>query len=134
MATQEFFLECKLAPGLAPASYASAQTGAAVDSTGWEATTYILDVGAWTSGAMTGVKLQECATLGGTYTDVAASDMVTDFPGAGIVGATTNNTQYKVAYTGSRPFTKLVTIGTQTVIFGAFALLTSPRDLGGALL
>jgi len=44
-------------------------TSTAIDTQGWESTTFIWNVGVWTAGTFT-PSLKECATSGGTYTAV----------------------------------------------------------------
>lgn len=68
--------------------------------------------GALTDGTHT-PKIQESDTSGGTYTDVAAADLV------GSLSAATANTTQKVSYIGSKAFIRVVNTVTGSPSTGA---------------
>lgn len=76
-------------------------TGAAVDLANVQENLFVFLPGAITDGTHT-PKLTECDTSGGTYTDVAAADMV------GTLSALAANTVQKVSYIGSKRYVKMV--------------------------
>jgi hypothetical protein len=86
---------------LAPAAVTATATGSAVDTAGYESATVVLDVGTITDGTHT-PKLTECATTGGSYTDVAAADLLGSF------AALATGVTQKVGYIGSKQFLKVV--------------------------
>lgn len=49
--------------------------GSAIDTANYDGVQFVVQLGAIVSGAVTSLKLQECATSGGTYTDVASTSI-----------------------------------------------------------
>ena len=82
-----------------------------------EANIFMIHHGAITDGTHT-PKLQECATSGGTYTDVAAADQVGTF--AAITSSTTAGTFQKVSYIGNLRYIKLVVTVSGTTTGGFY--------------
>jgi hypothetical protein len=80
---------------------ASALTSSACDGQGYDAVTFNLHIGAVMAAGLT-YKITECDTVGGSYTDAPATAVVDDALPAAI------NTTLRVAYVGSKQFTKLV--------------------------
>ena len=76
-------------------------TSAACDGQGYDAVTLNLHIGAVLEAGLT-YKVTECDTIGGSYTDAPATAVVDDAPTPAI------NTTLRVAYVGSKQFTKLV--------------------------
>lgn len=50
-------------------------TGATIDTANYEGVAFVVQLGAIVSGAVTALKLTECDTSGGTYTDVASTSI-----------------------------------------------------------
>ncbi len=88
---------------IAPQVQTGTLTSAAVDLTSFDAAMIVVNAGAIvTSGSVT-PSLTECATSGGTYTAVAAGDILGTVPA--VLAA---NTTYKFSYIGTKPFIKVV--------------------------
>jgi hypothetical protein len=87
-----------LVPCINPAVYNTSQTGAGVDISGYDAAMAIVQVGAITDGTHT-PKLQESAD-NVTFTDVAATDIVTGSAGNALAAATASSAQW-VGYVGA---------------------------------
>lgn len=86
------------------ASDATPVASAALDCQDYDSAHFTLAIGATLgtgSGAMT-YKVTECDTVGGTYTDAAAADVVDD----GLALAA--NKAKRIAYVGNKQFTKLL--------------------------
>ncbi len=94
-------------------------TSAAVDTQGFDALTVNLHYGA-TAPAPTSYKLTECDTVGGTYTDVAAGDIIDDG------GTHAVSTTRKIAYIGGKRFVKAVVVQSASTILGISATLGYP--------
>lgn len=88
---------------VAPQVQTATITSAAIDVTAYDAAVLHVNAGAIAGAGNVTAKLQECATSGGTYTDVAAADQLGTFP-----AALAASTAYKVSYIGSKSFLKLV--------------------------
>jgi hypothetical protein len=89
-------------------------TGSAVDLANAQENMILVQCGALTDGTHT-PKITECATSGGTYTDVAAADLV------GSLSALTANTAQLVSYIGSLRYIKVVITTTGSPATGACA-------------
>jgi len=50
-------------------------TGTVIDTAGFEGVAFIAQLGAIVSGAVTSIKVQECATSNGTFTDVTGATL-----------------------------------------------------------
>lgn len=94
------------------------ETGNAIDNQGFVATRHIIMSGAVTTDVI--VKLTECETSGGTYTDVVAADLVGADAGVNTVtfAATGgDNVVRSLGYLGNQRFTKI------EIVSGAGAIL-----------
>jgi hypothetical protein len=99
----------KVVPSILPVASTGDVTGSAVAVTGFESVTAILT--ATTASVAGNVRITECATSGGSYTDVAAADtIVTD--GKTYVDATgiavVEDETVSIGYIGNLGFIKLV--------------------------
>lgn len=103
-------------------------TGPAVDTLGYESVTCILAIGAIASGSVS-FTLTECATVGGTYTAVAADDIIGGTAGASaVLSATTTTAQ--LGYRGKKQFIKMVMAGTYTTTLSAgTVILSNPKRM-----
>jgi hypothetical protein len=148
MTTREIAHIVKATHVLDPASYTATQTSAAIDTQGWESLMALVSFGLWTSGTYQ-VKLTECATSGGTYTDVA--DLQMEFfqadsagkmqrLGLGIANSpiisstATDQTDVEVSLVGGLlRFVKVVVTGASTpsAVFGVVAIQGHPRESVG---
>lgn len=72
--TREIIHELKITHLVDQAALTTTQTLGPIDTAGWESLLVVWDVGLWTAGTFT-PKLTECATSGGSYTDVDASQV-----------------------------------------------------------
>lgn len=91
----------KVVPSILPVAASGNVTGVAVALAGFEAVTATLTA---TTASVAGTfKLTECATVGGTYTDVAAADII----GAQDVAIVEDNT-VSLGYIGVLGFIKAV--------------------------
>jgi hypothetical protein len=79
----------------------TAQTSAALDVQGYDTAHFGIAIGT-TIGSAVAYKITECDTSGGSYTDVAAAQMV----GAGLTAAA--NSTIRVAYVGTKRYIKCV--------------------------
>lgn len=111
----------------APAALTSTYTSSAIDTANASGVVVMIETGAWTDGTHT-PKLTECATSGGTYTDVAATDQQGTF--TAIAGAGQQNAIQAVGYIGSKQFLKVVVTvagATTGVVLGAHTCFDSRR-------
>ena len=88
---------------VAPAVLSATTTSAAIDLLGFESAAVIINTGAIVSAGDFTAKLTECETSGGTYTDVAAADLVGTLP-ATLEAASI----YKQGYIGNMRYLKAV--------------------------
>lgn len=97
-------------------------TGTVIDTAGFEGVAFIVQLGAIVSGAVTSIKVQECATSGGTFTDVT---------GATLTIADTDDEDIKVI-DYRRPTQRYVLLyvdrATQNATLTAIAALYGSRD------
>ena len=109
MASKDLKNNVNVVPSILPVAATGDVTGVAVDLTGYESATAILTA---TTGSVAGtVRITECATSGGTYTDTAAADViVTD--GKTYVDATgiaiVEDESVSIGYIGNLGFIKIV--------------------------
>lgn len=94
-------------PSLAPVANTTSKTGNAIDLANTNGNMIILVPGLWTDGTHT-PKLTYCETSAGTYSDVAAADMVGSFSA---ISSTATAIAQKVSYIGSARFIKPVLTG-----------------------
>ena len=73
MASRDGKNNMKVVKSILPQAVTGNVTGSAVDTLGFEKVTFVFSAAAVTAGT---VKLTECATSGGTYTDVADGDVI----------------------------------------------------------
>ena len=73
MASRDGKNNMKVVISILPQAVSGDVTGSAVDTLGFEKVTFAFTAAAVTAGT---VKLTECATSGGTYTDAAAADVI----------------------------------------------------------
>lgn len=100
-----------------PKAQTTSVTGSGVDLKDYDGAMIDVAVGAYTSYKHV-CALYECDTAAGTYTDVAAADIIGSEPT--ISGA--SNLHYRFGYKGTKRFIKLNTTGTGSgtgVLFGA---------------
>jgi hypothetical protein len=105
----------------------AAVNGAAANLANRDYALVVIHVEAWTDGTHT-PKMQECATSGGTYTDVAAGDQIGSF--TAITDNTGVGTKQKVGYIGKLGFIRavLTTSGATTgMVAGADVITGSAR-------
>lgn len=107
---------------MTPAAHTATTTSAAIDTANVNENEFVYQIGTWTDGTHT-PKLQECATSGGAYTDVAAADLVGAF--TAVTDNTGVGTFQAVSYIGKLQFVKMVVTrsGTTTgLVDGAFMI------------
>ena len=73
MASRDGKNNMKVVVSILPQAVTDDVTGSAVDTLGFEKVTFAFTAAAVTAGT---VKLTECATVGGDYTDVVAADVI----------------------------------------------------------
>lgn len=100
---------------LAPISVTATNTSAAIDLQGYNSSTAYILCGIITGAAVFVPSLTECATTGGTYTAVAAADLVNTADAALTAGAVS-----KLGYRGNKRFIKVV----NTLSSGTSAILS----------
>ena len=108
--------EIGVVSALVPAVRTSTATSAAIDLTGYDSCEIVVHVGAWTDGTHT-FSLTECATSGGSYTAVAAGDIVGTPPAPAASGDANKVTKF--AYVGTKRFIKVVCTVTGSPSTGA---------------
>lgn len=115
----------KTVKALASASVSATQTGTGQDCSGWRFLKAILCVDAIAATATMDVKLQECATVGGTYTDI---------PGAVFTQVATGNTtvdRFLEVFLQQRlQFIRVLATygGSSTAVIGCRFELSGPRQ------
>lgn len=129
MATKDLAANCVFKQSIIPAAArTTTTTGNAVGVAGYESVTICILTGTVTDGTGTW-SLTECDTVGGTYTAVAAADMI----GTPVVTDTTSthdSAGFIFGYRGTKPFIKVVCTmaGTTTgQVYSAGVLLGHPR-------
>ena len=88
---------------VAPAVLSATNTSSAIDLNGFESATVVINTGAIVSSGDFTAKLTECETSGGTYTDVAAADLIGEFP-----ASLEADSVVKVGYIGNMRYLKTV--------------------------
>jgi hypothetical protein len=98
---------------------AGTMTATAVNATGYDRVKYVIQTGAATNTATLDCKLSECATTGGSYSNIAASAL-TQVADTG--GGTMHIIDWPV--NAAKPFQKLVLVtGTAAFVNSAIAIL-----------
>jgi hypothetical protein len=100
---RDFVNNFSVAAAVVPQVLTATNTSAAIDLAGFDGATVVINGGAIVGAGNFTPKLTECATSGGTYTDVAAADLIGTFPAVLLT-----NTVVKVGYKGSKQFLKTV--------------------------
>lgn len=100
---RDFVNNFSVVAAVVPQVLTATNTSAAIDLTGFDGATVVINGGAIVSAGNFTPKLQECATSGGTYTDVAAADLIGAFPAVLLA-----STVAKVGYKGGKQFLKTV--------------------------
>jgi hypothetical protein len=90
---------------LAPAARTATANGSAVDLSGFNSATFVVNAGAWTDGSHT-LKAQE-SDNNSDWTDVAAGDLNGSF--TAITSATQASKLYKIGYNGTKRYVRAVT-------------------------
>ncbi|KQZ50733.1 hypothetical protein ASD54_11030 [Rhizobium sp. Root149] len=113
----------KVTPALASGSKSDVADGIVIDRQGFVSLTFLVNAGAITSAGDFSFKLMECATSGGTFTDVADDDVLGEPP-----ATMAANSAYKLGYIGSKRFVRLnvTKAGGASIQMGALALLGHP--------
>lgn len=108
---------------LSPAVQAAAAQGPAIDVLGFNALAIVVNTGAIVGAGDYGIKLQECDTSGGTYTDVAADQVDSNAPATLVA-----DTAYKLGYRGYKRFVRLALtkVGGTSIAAGAIAVRGDP--------
>jgi len=129
---RDLYNSYKTVPAFGPVAR-PAGAGIAVDLQGFEGALFVFQSGAMGAVAATYTwKLTECDTSGGSYTDVAAEDMLGGLTVVfnQAVGGDASAAK-KLGYIGKKQFIKVFstesTAGTPTSIVGASAVLGRPR-------
>jgi hypothetical protein len=107
-------------------------TGAAVNVHGFERVDIVVCTGTVTDGTYD-ISLTECDTVGGTYTEVVAADIIHHSTGSDVNGAivptTGDDDVYVFGYRGSKQFIKVVATAQGTPSTGAvYAACVLGRD------
>ena len=128
MATRETKNDKKVLPSILPVAATGDVTGSAVALAGYESVTASLT--ATTASVAGTVRITECATSGGTYTDVAATDVVvTD--GKTYVAATgiavVEDEAVTIGYIGNLGFIKLVFDHSADGVISGDVILDNPH-------
>ncbi len=108
-----------------PAVRTADTTGAEIDLQGFNSARAVISTGAIVGAGNFTPKLRECATSGGTYNDVAASDLIGAWP-----TELAANSVYQVGYRGNKRFIRVVVTynsGT-SLIFGANVTKGHPEN------
>jgi len=110
----------KVVPSILPQAATGDVTGSAVDTKGFFSAT--LEFTATTALVGGTVKLTECATSGGTYTDVASDDII----GTNDVAAVEDDT-VTIGYVGSLRYLKAVFTHSANGVISGDVILASPQ-------
>ncbi len=86
-----------------PATLTATNTSAAIDLQGFDSATVIIQTGAIGSSGNFTPSLTECATSGGSYTEVAAADLIGSF-----TDPLAASSLYKIGYRGNKRYIKTV--------------------------
>ena len=108
-----------------PAVLTATTTSAAIDLQGYDSAMVIINTGAIVTAGSFTPKFTECATVGGTYTDVAAIDLNSTF-----IAVLAASTVYRVGYRGNRRFIRVVlTLNSGTsIVAGAVVVKGNPAN------
>lgn len=119
------YSEYGIVQAVVPAAIAATTTSAAIDLQGYQAATAIISTGAVAGSGNITPSFTECATSGGTYTAVAATDLLGSFTSPLVASSV-----YKVGYRGNKRYIKVVlTLNSGTsVVTGVAVILAEPAN------
>ena len=100
---RDFVNNFSVVAAVVPQGLTATNTSAAISVAGFDGITIVGNAGAIVGAGNFTPKIQECETAGGTYTDVAAIDLIGVFPAVILT-----NTTFKVGYKGGKGFLKTV--------------------------
>ncbi len=100
---KDIYSELGIVAAVVPATLTATNTSAAIDLQGFYGAMVIIQTGAIGGSGNFTPKLTECATSGGTYTDVAAADLNGSF-----TDPLAASSVYKVGYRGNKRYIKTV--------------------------
>ena len=100
---KDIYSDLGVEAAVVPATLTATNTSAAIDLQGYNSAMVIINTGAIAGAGNFTPKLTECATSGGTYTDVVAADLNGSF-----IAVLAASTVYKVGYRGNKRFIKTV--------------------------
>lgn len=111
---------------VAPAVLSATNTSAAIDLLGFDSAAVVINTGAIVSAGDFTAKLTECDTSGGTYTDVAAANLVGTFP-----ASLEADSVVKVGYIGNKRYLKTVITknGGTSIAAGAVIVKGHPANV-----
>ena len=121
----------------APVNSTGTVTSSSVDVSGYTGSAFYVHYGdsadTLAAGLYWEAKLKECATSGGTFTDVSSDDISTDTNAFGLVNAPTEDQAvFGVRYLGSQKFVKVEVTATGShssgTPIGLFCALGLPRS------
>lgn len=116
--------DCSVLP--AAARTTGTVTGEAVGVAGYEQVDIVVLTGTVTDGTHT-FSLTECSTVGGSYTAVAAADIIPSAAGSGANGvvldttATHDNAGFIFSYIGNQPFIRVIAVSAGTTTGAVFS-------------
>jgi len=124
-------IDSKVSPvtSLIPKATTTTTTGTAVDLQNYESAEILVDAGVITDGTHV-ISLTECATSGGTYTAVAAADLIGTPPT--LTSTAGGSSVQKFGYKGSKRYLKVVsTVSGATTggVYGACVVRSNPRHI-----
>ncbi|KEA07487.1 hypothetical protein [Rhizobium rhizogenes] len=121
MASRDLYDNIGVTLAVSPAVLTATNTSAAIGLAGFESATVVITAGAIAGSGNFTPKLTHSDTSGGTYTDVAASDLLGSFPTVLVA-----DTAYKVGYKGAKAFIKTVlTLNSGTSIAASAVIVKS---------
>lgn len=100
---KDIYSELGIVAAVVPATLTATNTSAAIDLQGFDGAMVIIQTGAIGGSGNFTPKLTECATSGGTYTDVAAADLNGSF-----TDPLAASSVYKIGYRGNKRYIKTV--------------------------
>lgn len=100
---KDIYSDLGVEAAVVPATLTATNTSAAIDLQGYNSAMVIINTGAIAAAGNFTPKLIECATSGGTYTDVAAADLNGSF-----IAVLAASSVYKVGYRGNKRYIKTV--------------------------
>lgn len=134
MASRDLAHSIKPVQAFAPAAKTATANGLDIDTSGFEAVDFVLNVGVVTDGTHT-PKLQEADDNGsgapGTYSDVAAAALIGAFTALTTGAGNGGSAVQEVGYIGSKRWVRLVmTVSGATTggVYGADAILGRARN------